>query len=498
MLFRPYKSVKVFGITIWPQGMIPRHRARLAETIGNAVGNELVSQETVLNALFEADFFRRKVEGFVGSYARDLLETDYPSFLDALPSSARAPVLDAITSLQYRMAEYIAETLRSEETAAAIGAFVDKRIDELLSRRVSDTIGEAAFDEILRFLEGRFRRLVTEDGFRRTVRRFTSERLDELANSQSTLADLLTASSVALIKERVDEQVPPIVHHLAELATSKSTRTHIGALIKREVDDYYAQLSFFKKIFVSRDRIHQEVDDMVSKTLPKRIEEYLQGPAFAQEAEGFLNSTIDGVMARPINEIVGNVAPEKLDAIKDQIARRVVVLAQSPDLQNTVSAYLSDAMERLKPHTMRALLLRLSPESAPRLKGFLSKGLLSVLARPETAKSINGILSAQIERLLVTPIGRLGDHLSTTTIESASIALAERITAAARERLPGAIAEFDIGGIVKKKVSEYPLPKLESLVMSVAQQHLKTIEWFGAAIGFMIGVAQGLYIVGVP
>ena len=52
MLFRPHRPVKLFGLTIWPQGMIPRHRARLAETIGNAVGNELVSQETVVHALF--------------------------------------------------------------------------------------------------------------------------------------------------------------------------------------------------------------------------------------------------------------------------------------------------------------------------------------------------------------------------------------------------------------------------------------------------------------
>ncbi|NNF00089.1 MAG: hypothetical protein HKN25_13795, partial [Pyrinomonadaceae bacterium] len=30
MLFRPRKPVKVFGLTIFPQGMIPRHRTRMA------------------------------------------------------------------------------------------------------------------------------------------------------------------------------------------------------------------------------------------------------------------------------------------------------------------------------------------------------------------------------------------------------------------------------------------------------------------------------------
>ena len=75
----------------------------------------------------------------------------------------------------------------------------------------------------------------------------------------------------------------------------------------------------------------------------------------------------------------------------------------------------------------------------------------------------------------------------------ASAALTERITQAARERLPAAITEFDIGRIVRDKVADYPVEKLEELVLSVAQQHLKKIELFGAVIGLIIGVAQAVY-----
>ena len=49
MLFRPRKPIKLLGLTVFPQGMIPRHRERLAAAIGKAVGDELVSQETPLH-----------------------------------------------------------------------------------------------------------------------------------------------------------------------------------------------------------------------------------------------------------------------------------------------------------------------------------------------------------------------------------------------------------------------------------------------------------------
>lgn len=493
MLFHPYKPVKLFGITIWPQGMIPRHRERLAQSIGNAVGNELVSQETIFHALFETGFFGRKIEGFVNTYTNELLSTVYPSLLEALPTGARAPVLDTISALQYRLAEHIASVLKSEQTAEAIENFVDRQVDKLLERKLDETVSAETFALILEFAEDRFQGLVSEEAFEVKVRVFVGERLDDLARTNATLAEMFTPETIALIKERIDQQVEPIAHHLADIVTSKNTRLQIGSLIKHEVDDYYRQLSFLKKIFISRERIYQEVDDLVHSTLPRRVEEYLRGSAFAQEATTFLNSTIDNLMTRPLNELIGQVSSENFDALKQQASARLVALARSPELSLSIRTYLDDALARLRPQTLRELLETLNPDSAARVKTFLTKSLLTVLARDDTATTINGILSTQIERFLVAPIGRLGDHMPAGAIEKASAALTEKITAAARERLPAAIAEFDVGGLVRNKVSEYPIEKLEALVLSVAQHHLKTIELFGALIGFWIGVGQAIY-----
>ncbi|MFL6228770.1 MAG: DUF445 family protein [Pyrinomonadaceae bacterium] len=493
MLFRPHQPVKFLGLTVWPQGMIPRHRARLAQTIGNAVGNELVSHDTVTDALFETDFFQRKVSDLVGTYTHELLEKPRSSFVEALPPGVRAPVLDAISALQLRVAEYIADILKSEATANAVNSFIDRRVDELLARRLTEVVTDETYRQLVGFVEERFRSIVSERGFEAKVRDFVSARVDELAASTGTLAEVFTPDTVAIVKERIDSQLAPVVQHLSEIATNKKTRQQIGALIKREVDDYYQQLNFFKKIFVSRERIHSEVDEMVNKTLPRRVEEFLRGEAFAHEAEAFLNSTIDNVLSRPLNELVGRVAPEKLELIKDQVAARILAIARGAELTKTVSAYSSDAIARLRPHTIRAMLEHASPDSAQRLKSFLSKSLLGVLASDDTARTINHILTAQIERLLIAPIGRIGDHVPEQSVERASRALVARVVGVARERLPQAIKEFDIGGIVRDKVSNYPVKKLEDLVLSVAQQHLRKIELFGAVIGFFLGLSQATY-----
>ncbi|MGH9915243.1 MAG: DUF445 family protein, partial [Pyrinomonadaceae bacterium] len=201
------------------------------------------------------------------------------------------------------------------------------------------------------------------------------------------------------------------------------------------------------------------------------------------------------VLARPIQDLIGQVSQEKMESIKNGIATRLLVLARSPEVASVINNYVSDALARLAPHHLRTLLQYFRPaaETSPQLKSFLAKGLVDILRRDDTVVELNAFLDTQIERLLVAPIGRPSDYISEESITHATDTLSEGITAIARKRLPDAISEFDVGGIVRRKINDYPAEKLEELVLSVAQQHLRTIEIFGAVIGLMIGIFQAFY-----
>ena len=492
MLFRPRKPIKLLGLTVFPQGMIPRHREKLAEAIGKAVGEELVSQETVLQELFEKDFLRRKIQSVVDHYTEEILSQNYPSLSEALPENLRQPVLDAIASLQLKVAAHVERVLQSEETVETVSGFVHRRVDEFLSRRVSEIVDEENSQKILQFFETRIRSAVKEPEFEQKIRDFINRRINDLTNTQTPLGLMFTDDAVRLLKDKSQEQIEPIVHQLAELATAERTRNQIGALIKREVHNYYENLAFFKKIFVSRENLLKEVDDLVNENLPKRIEETLRGDFFAEEARNFINDAIDNALTKPLPEVIGTIAPEQLENVKNQISKGALSLVQGEEMMNSVSAYLTDALQNLRPHSIDAILQTLHPESEEKLKKMLSKGLLSILSRDETFKIINSVLSRQIENLLAAPIGRLSDHIAEDKVREAGKSLTETIISAAREKLPEAIQEFDIGGVVREKVNNYPAEKLEALVLSVAKEHLRKIELFGALFGLIIGIAQAV------
>jgi uncharacterized membrane protein YheB (UPF0754 family) len=301
---------------------------------------------------------------------------------------------------------------------------------------------------------------------------------------------MFTSDAIALLKEKANEQIAPVTHHLTEIAAAERTRNQIGALIKREVHEYYENLPFFKKIFVSRDNLLNEVDDLVNESLPKRIEETLKGDFFATEAVSFINSTIDNALARPLPEVLGTIDPNQLDRLKGQITSAILKLLRGDEMLDSIYTYLADTLQKLRPHSIDTILRAVHPDAEEKLKGTLSHGLLGIIAGENTSRLINDMLSRQIEQLLAAPIGRLSDKIGEEKVRSASDSFAETIISAIREKLPEAIREFDVGGVVREKIKTYPADKLESLVMSVAKEHLRTIELFGAFFGFVIGVAQ--------
>ena len=492
MLFRPRQPFKLLSITLFPQGMIPRHRDRLANAIGKAVGEELVSQETILEQLTGRDFLRNKIQAVIDSYTAELLTQEYPSLIEALPKNIREPVLDAIAGLQLRIADHIRDVLKSEESQASIRAFVTRRVDDILGGRVSHLVDADMFAQFTEFLDERVRAALHSKMFEDRIRDFVSHRLDELMQTATPLGEMFTDDAVALLKEKAADQIEPVVHHLTEIAAAERTRNQIGALIKREVHSYYENLPFFKKIFVSRENLLREVDDLVNESLPRRIEETLKGEFFAQEAKDFINNGIEGAMSRPLPTLVGAVNPEQLERLKRQVARTVLSLIQGDEMIRGINEYLSETFNKLRPHSIDAILKVVHPETEEKLKRMLSRGLIEILSRDETSRIINEMIAAQIDRLLAAPIGRLGDQIPEEKIREASRALTDAIVSAVNTKLPEAIAEFDVAGVVREKIRTYPAEKLEALVLSVAKEHLRTIELFGAFFGFVIGLVQAV------
>lgn len=57
-----------------------------------------------------------------------------------------------------------------------------------------------------------------------------------------------------------------------------------------------------------------------------------------------------------------------------------------------------------------------------------------------------------------------------------------------------AARELNLRRMIEDKINKFDLGKLEDIILSVADRELKHIEYLGAVIGFLIGLAQAFVV----
>lgn len=175
-----------------------------------------------------------------------------------------------------------------------------------------------------------------------------------------------------------------------------------------------------------------------------------------------------------------------------------------------------------------AVRLLFRPHRPVRVLGFTLQGLLP-RRRVELAETIGRVVETELlnrDDLLegaLTPAVR--EQIAATVVRAAGEAALNRLpgflpeglrlavagvvrnAAAAEtqrfteEQLPGLAAGLvdglDIAGVVRSRILALDLEQLEGLAYAVARRELRHIEWVGAVLGGLVGLAQAAVVAGL-
>lgn len=147
-----------------------------------------------------------------------------------------------------------------------------------------------------------------------------------------------------------------------------------------------------------------------------------------------------------------------------------------PKRQKALATKTAEVVEReiLNQHTIRANILKIDLE--PYLEDFAQKLVQNRLG----------------DRLRSIPM--LGSFISDSTLEKLQGMALEELR---KEAVPlqQAIANeveghLQVKELIEARIANFDPDKLEEVVQHVASKELKTIEWLGAVLGFLVGVGQ--------
>jgi len=136
----------------------------------------------------------------------------------------------------------------------------------------------------------------------------------------------------------------------------------------------------------------------------------------------------------------------------------------------------------------------LNRETADNLKGMAAAETVALIRSRRTRALLDKMMNSMIDSMLNRPIGILNNILPATIRAGFTDYAVLTVNRIMLREVPSLIDSLEIRRIVTAKVDSLDLLRLEKLLLSIMEEQFKYINLFGALLGFIIGLANLLFL----
>lgn len=477
MLFHPRRRVLGF------QGAIPKNQARLARSLGRTVGERLLTPSDIMAELVRAGV-REKLDETLALVVGNVLDTERPSLREILPPSVLLEVERALTAGIPIVVERLAEFVDSPEFADRAREFVGRRRAELKDRLVGNVLTAERRSAITAKAAEWTAEFAQSDELAAGVRDYVERRAYAMLSAREPLMDQVPPAFVSAIDGGVEAYLPLAVEKLAGVLRDPRARDRIRLrlhdLFSRFVDDLKFHERVIAKLVVTERTLDKALDS-VEKEGAEQLGELLEDPAVRERITAAVHDAITAYLAKPLADIVGPPESERALAVMDTITTGLLRVLRADETRHLVVEKLDGMLARAEQKTWGALL-------APLDDDLLTQWIVTAARSPRSRELIEDAARSSVQRVLDRPIGRPGRWLPPDSATRLGAAFAPAIWDLVESQLPGLIQRLDVQAMVERKVLAFSFERLEELIRGVINRELRLIIFIGYVLGGLIAV----------
>ncbi len=241
MLFRPLKAKYILGIKVpFTPGIIPREKARLAKNIGDAVGEQLLTPDVIVETV-TSSYFKNKIETFVDQQIMYLMENN--KRIDNLIEDALEPneTQHVLANIQADLSNFLYTKLNSPETIEAIDGYLAKGIDEFIEEELSNPmvkmligLNTSIVDKIKSTISEKIYDMLQNNSME-IIEKIVSEEFNRLLNTQ--INDVLSnwEHHIPKIKRIVFNSFEQVLHNNIVTITSA---LDISSIVEKRINEF--------------------------------------------------------------------------------------------------------------------------------------------------------------------------------------------------------------------------------------------------------------------
>lgn len=191
MMFRPLKPVKLGKFTLpFTPGIIPKNKDRLAESIGESISNNLLTEETLKNALLTEEVKLKVKENIIkmlnsssenDAKLKDIIclyisDSSYSTAINSLETTLTSNIFNTV--LEANLGNLIAEEIVSSAEEKLKGSL----LNFIGGKAIVSSISENAALRINAYIEENGKEIINQM-VNKEITKYTSSSISSLANS---------------------------------------------------------------------------------------------------------------------------------------------------------------------------------------------------------------------------------------------------------------------------------------------------------------------------
>lgn len=503
MLFRPYEEKRIMGMRVpFTPGLIPKRRDEMAGSIGRSVSNHLLTEESIGARLMQPTF-RKQIEQLVDKTSANWLRKDLDSVNELVPAKFKPEWQNWKSTIKSRLGEWVANLAVSPELHNLIEQQTEIQLRKWLDTPLEDLLPQEFMDEAPDKLATVLQRVMEDESLQDRIDDFFARGMNSLVEKDQSLSDFLPDRLREVAYEKMHEMVPVIlgrmVNILEDVRVRKRIKVQLFELVDELLNKQFREESVWdqfkyglmESFVISPEDLKARIEDGVDQAAP-RFAEMVRRDDVQEKVYQAMVESIDKFLDKKISEF--HMTDETRSDLRERFSKWLTDLLKSETLHEQLVKLVSDTINNHREKTLREILPDFSDEAITRTSERASAKIIEWLQSDPTQEKFTTFVSNQVDVWMDKPLGRLDRFIPDETMQRGQIFVSEQIIAWLVRETPLIVEKLDVQQVVADQVDKFSLPKVEAIIMGVTGRQLKAITWFGALLGFVLGLAQFAYL----
>ena len=480
LLFRPYEPRGIGRFRI--QGALPKNKARLAQSIGKTVGERLLTSED-LHARLNAPAVRETFADAIGRMFDGIVDADRGSLRSHLSPTVSAAFDRALATVAPRVADRLADHLRSEEGIAQMAGWLERLREEVRDQPVTDLITPERHERIRAWVGDLATQFVEGEELEHTLRRFVATQAAALADDERPLLSRLPAGFIGAIEQAITDYIPVALDRLGALLGDPEARARIEAALRAAFDSSVRDLMLHERLLAKlmvTDRTIERLVDGFEREGFDRFTAAFEAPEMREQLARAVREAVLNFLLVPTSERLARLGDERRDAVATSLGDWLVTIAREPGTRRVIDAAASRALAALERRSWGDLLGGVRAEKVAAV-------VAGAVASEQGQHVVETLVRGMVDRLLDQPLGRPAEWIGPEMTASLRAGLIEEAWSWVQAQIPRLVQQIRVQEIIEEKVNALPIERVERLIRDVSQRELDLIVRIGYVLGGVFG-----------